>query len=88
MLRLTSILASEVVIGDVADKFELPCQRVHTVTVPVGHRPDSNRRWLTPALKSTVLIHSTTTVRQLYMLLKRVHSLLITKAYNFISLAN
>ena len=33
MLRLTSVSASEVVIGEVADKFKLPCQRVHAVTV-------------------------------------------------------
>ena len=36
MLSLTSVSASEVVIGDVADKFELPCQRVHAVTVTYG----------------------------------------------------
>ena len=31
MLSLTSVLASEVVIGDVADKFKPPCQRVHAM---------------------------------------------------------
>ena len=36
MLSLTSVSASEVVIGNVADKFKLPCQRVHAVTVTVG----------------------------------------------------
>ena len=30
-----SVSASEVVIGDVADKFKPPCQRVHAVTVTV-----------------------------------------------------
>ena len=35
MLSLTSFSASEVVIGDVADKFKLPCRRVHAVTVTV-----------------------------------------------------
>ena len=45
MLSLTSVSASEVVIGDVADKFKLPCQRVHAVTVAVCRWPDSNRRW-------------------------------------------
>jgi len=35
MLSLTSVSASEVVIGDVAHKFKLPCQRVHAVTVTV-----------------------------------------------------
>ena len=55
MLSLTSVSASEVVIGDVADKFKLPCQRAHAVTVTVCRRPDSNRRWLTPALKATGL---------------------------------
>ena len=40
MLGLTSVSASEVVIEDVADKFELPCQRVHAVTVTVGARSD------------------------------------------------
>ncbi len=44
MLSLTSVSASEVVIGDVADEFKLPCQRVHAVTVTVCRRPDSNRR--------------------------------------------
>ena len=63
MLSLTSVSASEVVIGDVADKFKLPCQRVHAVTVMVCRRPDSNRRWLTPALKATDLDHSATTLR-------------------------
>ena len=53
MLSLTSVSASEVVIGDVADKFKLPCQRVHAAAVTVYRRPDSNRRWLTPALKAT-----------------------------------
>ena len=61
MLSLTPVSASEVVIGDMADKFELPCQRVYTVTVTVCRRPDSNRRWLTPALKATDLDHSATT---------------------------
>ena len=64
MLSLTSVSASEVVIGDVADKFKLPCQRVHAVTVTVCRRPDSNRRWLTPALKATDLDHSATTLRE------------------------
>ena len=54
--------ASKVVIGDVADKFELPCQRVHAVTVTVCRRPDLNRRWLMPALKATDLDHSATTL--------------------------
>ena len=55
MLSLTSVSTYEVVIGDAADKFELPCQRVHAVTVTVCSRPDSNgRRWLTPALKATM----------------------------------
>ena len=64
MLSLTSVSASEVVIGDVADKFKLPCQRVPAVTLTVCRRPDSNRRWLTPALKATDLDHSATTLRQ------------------------
>ena len=63
MLSLTSVSASEVVIGDMADEFKLPCQRVHAVTVTVRRRPDSNRRWLTPALKATNLDHSATTPR-------------------------
>ena len=61
-LSLTSVSASEVVIGDVADKFKSPCQRVHAVTVTVCRRPYSNRRWLTPALKATDLDHSATTL--------------------------
>ena len=44
MLSLTSVSASEIVIGDVAEKFELPCQRVHAVTVTVCRLSDSNRR--------------------------------------------
>ena len=44
-----SVSASIVVVGDVADKFKLPCQRVHTVTVAVCRRPDLNQCWLTPA---------------------------------------
>ena len=63
MLSLTSVSASEVVIGDVTDKFKLPCQRVHAVTVTVCRRPDSNRRWLTLALKATDLDHSATALR-------------------------
>ena len=47
-----SVSASEVVIRDAADKFKLPCQRVHAVTVTVCRRPDSSRRWLTPASKN------------------------------------
>ena len=64
MLSLKSVSASEVVIGDVADKLKLPCQRVHAVTVTVCRRPDSNRRWLTPGLKATDLDHSATTLRR------------------------
>ena len=53
MLSLTTVSAFEIIIEDVADKFELPCQRVNAVTVTVCRRPDSNLRWLTPALKAT-----------------------------------
>ena len=35
MLSLTSVSASEDNIGDVADEFMLPCQRVHAMTVTV-----------------------------------------------------
>jgi hypothetical protein len=35
MLSLTSVSASEVFIGDVADEFIPPCQRVHAMTVTV-----------------------------------------------------
>ena len=62
MLSLTSVSASEVVIGDMADKFRPPCQRVHAVTVRVCP-PDSKRRRLTPDLKATDLDHSATTLR-------------------------
>ena len=48
MLSLTSVSASEVVIGDVADIVKPPCQRVHAATVTVCRRPDSKQRWLTP----------------------------------------
>ena len=40
-----------------------PLQRVLAVTVTLSSRPDSNRRWLTPALKATDLDHSATTLR-------------------------
>ena len=63
MLSLTSVSACEVAIGDVADKFKLPCQRVHAVTVTVCRRPDSNRRW--PAMKATDLDHSATTLHHI-----------------------
>ncbi len=43
MLSLTSVSMSEVVIGNVADKFKLPCQRVHAVAVTIYRRPDSNQ---------------------------------------------
>ena len=62
MLSLTSVSVFEVVIAYVTDKFELPCQRVHAVTVTVCRRPDSNRRWLTPASKATDLDDSATTL--------------------------
>ena len=62
MLSLTTVSAYEIVIGDVADKFMLLCQRAHAVTVTVCRRPDSNRRWLTPALKATDLDHLATTL--------------------------
>ena len=58
------VSASEVVIGDVAEKFKLPCQRAHALTLTVCNWPDSNRRWLTPGLKATDLDHSATTIRQ------------------------
>ena len=64
MLSLTYVSASEVVIGDVADKFVQPCQRVHAVTVTVYRQRDSNRRWLTPGLKATDLDHSAITPSQ------------------------
>jgi len=68
MSSLTSVSSSKVAIRDVADKFKQPCQRVHAVTVTVCRRPDSNRRWLTPALKATDLDHSATTLHQdIYM---------------------
>ena len=73
MLSLTSVLASEVVIGDVADKFKLPRQRVHAATGTVCRRPDSNRPWLTQALKATDLDYSATTLRP------PSHTLLTTK---------
>ena len=69
-MSLMSISTFEVVIGDVADKFKLLCQRVHAVTVTVCRRPDSNRRWLTPALKATDLYHAATTLRQI---MKSIH---------------
>ena len=63
MLSLPSVSASKVVIGDVADKFKLPGQKVHAMTVTVCRRPDSNRRWLTPGSKAADLDHSATTSR-------------------------
>ena len=63
MLSLTSVSAFKAVIWNVADKFKLLCQRMQAVTVTICRRPDSNRRWLTPALKATDLDHSATTLR-------------------------
>ena len=60
MIKYELSLTSEVVIGDVADKFKPPCQWVHAATVTICSRPDSNRRWLTPVLKATDLHHSAT----------------------------
>ena len=82
MLSLAPVSASEVVIWDVADKFKLPCQRVHTVTVTVCRRPDSNRRWLTPALKATDLDHSATTLRN------RLYIIRINDHHNLYDLCN
>ena len=70
MLSLTFVSSSNVVIGDVKDKFKLPCQGVHAVTVTVCRRPDSNRHWLTPALKATDLDHSATTLQPFIISLK------------------
>ena len=54
MLSLTSVTASEHDIGDVADEFMLPCQRVHAMTVMVcmaaGFEPVSP---VSPAHKPT-----------------------------------
>ena len=63
-MGLESVSASEVVIGNEANIFTLRCQMLHAVTVTVCRRPDSNRRWLTSALKATDLDHSATTFRQ------------------------
>ena len=38
-LNLTSVSAFEVIIGDVADEFMPPCQRVHAMTVTVYISP-------------------------------------------------
>ena len=36
--------------------------KMQAVTVTVCRRPDSNRHWLTPALKATDLDHTATTL--------------------------
>jgi len=57
--------------------YKLPCQRVRAATVTVRGRSDSNRRWLTPALKPTDLDRSAITRRHYQ---QNVHSL--TKCNN------
>ena len=57
MLSLTSVSASEVVIGDVADKFELPCQRVHAVTVTVCRRPDKDSKFVNNVRNWVTILH-------------------------------
>jgi len=43
MLSLTSVSASEVVIGDVADNCMPPCQRVHAMTATLARSHHSAR---------------------------------------------
>ena len=43
MLSLTSVSMSKVVIGNVANRFKLPCQRVRAVAVTIYRRPNSNQ---------------------------------------------
>ena len=68
MSSLTSVSASEVVIGDVADEFMPPCQRVHATTVTVymaagiwtGVASDTGSQ-------ANRLDHSATTHRRMYV---------------------
>jgi len=62
MLSLTSVSASEDVIGDVADEFMLPCQRVHAMTVTV-YVAAGIRTGVTGSQASR-LDHSATTLRR------------------------
>ena len=59
MLSLTTVLTSEVIIEDVADKFELPCQRVHTVTVTVCRRPDKDSKFVNNVRNWVTILHRT-----------------------------
>ena len=57
MLHLMTVLTSEVIIEDVADKFELPCQRVHTVTVTVCCRSDKDSKFVSNVHYWVTILH-------------------------------
>ena len=59
MLSLTSVSASEDDIGDMADEFMLPCQRVHAMTVTVYM---AGIRTEVAGLQASRLDHSATAV--------------------------
>ena len=62
MLSLMSVSASEDDIGDVADEFMLPCQRVHAMTVTVYLA--AGIRTGVAGSRANRLDHSATTHRQ------------------------
>jgi hypothetical protein len=63
MLSLTSASTSEVVIGDVADEFMPPCQRMHALTVAV-YMAAEIRTGVVAISKANCLDHSATTHHQ------------------------
>ncbi len=64
MLSLTSVSVSQVVIGDVADEFMPPCQRVDAVTVTVYMA--AGIRTGVAGSQTSRQDHSATTHRQLF----------------------
>ena len=62
MLSLTSVSASKDDIGDVADEFMPPCQRVHAITVTV-YMAAGDRTWVAGS-QANRLDHSATAHRQ------------------------
>jgi hypothetical protein len=71
MLSLTSVSASEVVIGDVAEEFMTPCQRVHAMTVTI-YMAAGNRTGFACSQASR-LDHSATAHRQVQVVIS-LHS--------------
>ena len=76
MLSLTSVSASEDDIGDVADEFMLPCQRVHAMTVTVYVA--AGIRTEVAGFEASRLDHSATTLRRIDPILHRPYLAIIS----------